>query len=227
MSKILKKFFIIMLCTAAIVTGIALILICRLLGAPLSIPAYSYPYANEESDDPNDYRIINKFLEEILLYEDNIVFLPGEIQVRDDTRYYYRYIEDAPKSYYTLYLEQSYDTEKDFEAEVFRIKSLPYKNALDCGDVEYIIFSMPDEKSIAEYINYGKTNQALYPLIKCYAARADNSSNRVTYLIFYENDYTRQKEVVVEFLKEYLEDIGASSSTPSSAMLVPSGGDAA
>ncbi len=206
MNETLKGFLKVTLYIAAVPAGIALAIICMYLWMPLVIPSDFIPYTNEISDDPNDYRIINNYLEEVLRYEENTDFLPDRIEVRDDTIYSYRFVYDDPIMRYTLYLEQSYDDEPSFEAEIARIKSFPHKGELDCGDIEYIIFSMPGEREIRGYINYDKSILTRRFNFKCYAAKIDNQNNRVTYLLTYEYDNTRQKGVVIEFLKAYLAD---------------------
>ena len=91
---------------------------------------------------------------------------------------------------------------------------LPYKsetagnrgfpNNVENGGVKYIVFDMPSKEKVREYLG----DYHLWDFFFS-AARVDGESGKITYLLSYEYDNLKKKEVTVDFLNLYLEEAGA------------------
>lgn len=168
----------------------------------LSEPPYP-PYHHELCTDTVDYMKVNAYVQE-LLQTDYTDFFPDKIQSPEDASYRYEYSFSDRELYLTLYLEQSFSTDTQFETETSRIRSFPDGNERDCGDIKYVVFDMPNADEIHMYLRDGDGYKAWDFVFS--AIKIDKAERQVTYLLAYEYDNCARKDVIVNFLNEYLQD---------------------
>lgn len=163
------------------------------------------PYEREVCTDADDYMKVNAYVEE-LLYTSYTNFFPAEIQSDDSINYYYDYSFSDRELHLTLYLEQGFDSDAQFNAEIVRLKSFPHASEVNCGSIDYVIFDMPDEDKIADYIREVSYRDRTWDFFFS-LARLDNERMRIAYLLSFEYDNTEKKAVTLDFLESYLEDM--------------------
>ena len=91
-----------------------------------------------------------------------------------------------------------------YKSETAGNKGFP--NSVENGGGKYIVFDMPSRKKVSKYIGDTLVNEFVFS-----AARVDGESGKITYLLSYEYDNLKKKEVTVDFLNLYLEETGVIS----------------
>ena len=199
MNSTLKALIFTILLLFAAVVQFVVILLCVLL----SIPEYP-PYKHELCTDPTEYMSVNAYVEERLQTR-HTNFFPDEIEPDENTVYFYDYSFNDRELHLALYLEQSFKTDDAYKGEVSRIKSFPYSEEKDCGEIKYIVFEMPDEERIRTYLRGSTPGSSPLLDYNFAVAKIDEGQCRITYLLSYEYDNSQVKEVTANFLIEYLQ----------------------